>query len=145
MQRTLLTTALACAGVLLCHASLAIAHAVCGSRDYPVMLTLDDPGVADEVTIPQIVYWRSAADGGPGHDTTVAFEYDERLTEEIGFAFNDDDNINQTNNAKAQTGWDDLTVTAKWAQCVSPDNSLQLGFGVLREFGRTGTLHIGSD
>jgi hypothetical protein len=146
MFRTKIAAALACAGVLM-RLSPAAAHAVCGSRVFPVTLTLDDPGVADEITLPQVVYTRQAADGGPGpgHDTSVQFEYDKRLTEDFGFAFNDDYNVNQTNNAKTQTGWDDITVTAKWAKCIDPDDDFQLGFGVIREFGRTGTSHIGSD
>jgi hypothetical protein len=146
MHRTIPIAALIGACTLL-HASPGAAHAVCGSRVYPVTLTLDDPGVADEVTIPQIVYTRAAADGGPGpgHDVSTQFEYDKRLTDEIGFAFNDDWNVNQTNNAKTQYGWDDLTVTAKWAKCLSPDHDFILGFGVIREFGHTGTTHIGSD
>ena len=146
MRRHLLPAALVCAGVGL-HANSAPAHAVCGSRVYPVTLTLDDPGVADEVTIPQVVYTRAAADGGPGpgHDTSVQFEYDKRLTEEVGFAFNDNYNINQTNNAKTETGWDDLAVTAKWSKCLSPDHDFVLGFGIIREFGHTGTTHTGAD
>ena len=146
MNRTIPVAALICAGVFL-RASPGLAHAVCGSRVYPVTLTLDDPGVADELTLPQIVYSRQGADGGPGpsHDTSIQFEYDKRLTDDIGFAFNDDYNINQQNNAKTQTGWDDITVTAKWAKCVDPDSDFQLGFGVIREFGRTGTSHIGAD
>ena len=146
MYRSLPIAAFACAGATLVGTPV-LAHAVCGSRVYPVTLTLDDPGVADEVTLPQVVYSRAAADGGPGpsHDTSIQFEYDKRLTEEFGFAFNDDYNVNQQNNAKTQTGWDDLTVTAKWAKCVDPDADFQLGFGVIREFGRTGTAHIGSD
>ena len=140
-------TVLACAGAYLFSASPTLAHAVCGARVYPVTLTMDDPGVADEVTIPQIVYTRSAAAGGPGpgHDTSVQFEYDKRLTDAIGFAFNDGYTVDQTNNAKTQAGWDDLTVTAKWARCVSPDASFQLAVGVIRAFGRTGTSHVGSD
>jgi hypothetical protein len=146
MYRILPVAALLCASVLL-PSGFAFAHAVCGSRVYPVTLTLDDPGVADELTLPQIVYTRAAADGGagPSHDTSIQFEYDKRLTDEFGFAFNDDYNVNQQNNAKTQTGWDDITVTAKWAKCVDPDSDFQLGFGVIREFGRTGTSHIGSD
>lgn len=139
--------ALACADALLVRAAPALAHAVCGSRIYPVTLTLDDPGVASEITVPQIVYTRAAADGGPGpgHDTDVQFEFDERLTDDVGFAFNDNYTINQTNAAKTETGWDDLTVTAKWARCIDPDSDFQLGFGVIREFGRTGTSHTGAD
>ena len=146
MHRTFWAAALVCAGPWLCL-SPAFAHAVCGSRVFPVTLTLDDPGVADEVTLPQVTYTRAAADGGPGpgHDTNIAFEYDKRLTETIGFAFNDNYSVNQTNNAKTQTGWDDLVITAKWAKCVLPDSDFQLGFGVIREFGRTGTSHTGAD
>ncbi len=145
MQRYLAVAALACASGL--QATHALAHAVCGSRVFPVTLTLDDPGVADEVTLPQIVYTRAAADGGPGpgHDTSVQFEYDKRLTEEFGIGFNDNYTVNQTNDAKTQTGWDDLAVTAKWSKCLSPDHDFVLGFGVVREFGHTGTTHTGAD
>jgi len=146
MYRKIPVAALLCAGALL-RVSPAFAHAVCGSRVFPVTLTLDDPGVADEITLPQASYTRVAADGGPGpgHDTNLAFEYDKRLTEDFGFAFNDDYSVNQTNNAKTQTGWDDVTITAKWAKCIVPDSDFQIGFGVIREFGRTGTSHIGAD
>lgn len=135
------------AALLLLAATPAFGHAVCGARVFPVTLTLDDPGVADELTLPQIVYTRSGADGGPGpsHDTSVQFEYDKRLTDEIGFAFNDDYTIDQTSHAKTEAGWDDLTVTAKWAKCIDPDADFQLGFGIIREFGRTGTAHTGAD
>ncbi len=145
MRRHLPLAALACAAGM--HATSALAHAVCGSRVYPVTLTLDDPGVADEVTIPQIVYTRAAADGGPGpgHDVSVQFEYDKQLTDTFGFGFNDNVNINQTNNAKTQTGWDDLAVTGKWSKCLSPDHDFILAFGIVREFGHTGTTHTGAD
>ena len=146
MFRNITFAALAGAGGI-APLSAALAHAVCGSRVFPVTLTLDDPGVADELTVPQITATREAAVGGPGpsHDTNIAFEYDKRVTEDFGFAFNDDYNINQQNHAKTQTGWDDLSVTAKWAKCLDPDADFQLGFGIVREFGRTGTSHIGAD
>jgi hypothetical protein len=146
MFRILPVAALASAAFMM-RASPVFAHAVCGSRVYPVTLTLDDPGVADEVTLPQIAYTRQAADAGPGpgHDTDIQFEYDKRLTDEFGFAFNDDYTVNQQNNAKTEAGWGDLVVTGKWAKCVDPDTDFQLGFGIIREFGRTGTSHIGAD
>ncbi len=135
------------AALVLMRACPATAHAVCGARVFPVTLTMDDPGVADEITLPQVTYTRVAADGGPGpgHDTDVQFEYDKRVTDNFGFAVNDDYQINQTNGAKTEAGWNDITVTAKWAECIDPDDDVQLGFGVIREFGRTGTSHIGAD
>ncbi len=145
MNRMFPMAALACAGLL--HAQPLFAHAVCGSRVYPVTLTLDDPGVADEITLPQVVYTREGADGGPGpsHDFSYQFEYDKRVTDTFGFAFNDNYNVNYTNNAKTEAGWDDLVITAKWAKCLSPDHDFILGFGVIREFGHTGTTHTGAD
>jgi hypothetical protein len=146
MYRRFSIAALACAGVLL-RITPVTAHAVCGARVFPVTLTLDDPGVADELTLPQIVYTRAAADGGtgPGHDVSTQFEYDKRLTDEFGFAFNDNFNVNQTNGSKTESGWDDFVLTSKWAKCIDPDADFQLGFGVIREFGHTGTSHTGAD
>ena len=145
MNRMISAMALACAGGV--AAPQASAHAVCGSRVFPVTLTLDDPGVADEVTLPQLVYTRTAADGGsgPGHDISTQFEYDKRLTDTVGFAFNDNYTIDQTNGARTQAGWDDLVVTGKWSKCLSPDHDFILGFGVIRQFGHTGTTHTGAD
>jgi len=147
MSQTVPMAMLACAGVALLAASPAFSHAVCGGRIFPVTLTLDDPGVSDEATLPQVVYQRGGADGGPGptHDTSVQFEYDKRITEDTAIIFNDDTNINQTNDAKTETGWDDLTVTGKYATCISVDSEFIFGVGVIREFGRTGTSHIDSD
>lgn len=138
---------LACASLLALPAGHAAAHAVCGPRVFPVTLTLDDPGVADEATLPQVTYQRSGGDDGAGaqHATNIAFEYDKRITDNTAIIFNDDYNVIQTNGAKTQTGWDDLTVTSKWAACLDEPQEFILGLGVQREFGRTGTAHIGSD
>ncbi|HTZ71017.1 MAG TPA: hypothetical protein VMB71_10240 [Acetobacteraceae bacterium] len=146
MHRKFRDYAVACALPLLLPAT-ALAHAVCGPRVFPVTLTLDDPGAADEATLPQVTYQRSGADGGPGpqHDTNIAFEWDKRITDNTAIIFNDDFNVNQTNGAKTQTGWDDLTVTGKWAACLDEPQEFMLGFGVQRELGRSGTSHIGSD
>ena len=42
------------------------AHAISGVRVFPVTLTMDDPGVADEATAPAVVWQRAA---GPSYDT----------------------------------------------------------------------------
>jgi hypothetical protein len=53
------------------------AHAISGVRVFPVTLTLDDPGVADEVTVPQIVYQPGP---GPSNDTQYQWEWDKTIT-----------------------------------------------------------------
>jgi hypothetical protein len=120
---------------------------VCGSRIFPVTLTLDDPGVSDEATLPQIVYQRSGADDGPGpsHATSFQFEYDKRITENFGIGIDDDWTVTQTDHAKTESGWDDISLTAKYAACVTEDHEFIVALGVSREFGRTGTSHTGAD
>ncbi|MEJ0048604.1 MAG: hypothetical protein WDN04_22710 [Rhodospirillales bacterium] len=132
MNRMFPMAVAACAGMVVLRASPAMAHAVCGSRIFPVTLTLDDPGVSDEVTLPQIVYQRSGADGGPGpsHDTSFQFEYDKRITENFGIGIDDDWSVNQTDHAKTETGWDDISVTAKYAACVTEDHEFIVALGV---------------
>ena len=145
-MRTLFAAATsACAGVLTPHALLA--HAICGDRLFPVTLTLDDPGVADEASVPTFTYQRSGADGGPGptHEYDFNFEYDKRITNDLGFAVNYGWNVYQIDNAKTQTGFQNLFVTAKYQTCISPDHEFIVTIGVQREFGRTGTEHTGAD
>ena len=140
--------ALAClSGLTLAASGQATAHAIAGARVFPVTLTLDDPGVADEVTLPQITYQRSGADGGPGpvQEVDLGFEYDKRITKDFGLAINDAVIIQDTEHDKTRHGGDDITVTAKYQVLVNAPHELIFTVGVSREFGRSGTFHTGAD
>jgi hypothetical protein len=145
LNRLMLVCSLACASVP--GAQPVFAHAVCGARVFPVPLTIDDPGVSDEASIPTFTYQRSGADGGPGptHEHDFNFEYDKRITANLGLAANYGWNILQTEHAKTQTGFQNLLVTAKYQTCVSPDHEFIFTVGLQRGFGRTGTQHTGAD
>ena len=136
----------ACAA-LLAAPSAAGAHAIAGARIFPVTLTLDDPGVADEATLPQITYQRSGADGGPGpvHETDIDFEYDKRITTDFGLAINDGYVIQDTEHDKTRTGGENIGLTAKYQVYINAPHELIFTVGVTREFGRTGTIHTGAD
>jgi hypothetical protein len=146
MQRFLPLAGLACAGLLAAHVP-AQAHAIAGARIFPVTLTLDDPGVADEATLPQISYQRSGANGGPGpvQEVDLGFEYDKRITQDFGLVINDSVNIQNTEHDKTRVGTDDIVVTAKYQLLINPPHELIVSVGVIREFGRTGTAHTGAD
>lgn len=143
--RTIAAT-LACAGLLAMPRD-ARAHAVAGDRLFPVTLTIDDPGVADEASIPTFSWQRSGADGGPGPTDgyTFGFEYDKRITERLGVGVNDAFIVNSTQHDKTRTGFDDVSVTLKYQAYVNPDHELIASVGVIREFGRTGTSRVGAD
>jgi hypothetical protein len=79
------------------------------------------------------------------HEYDFNFEYDKRITANLGLAVNYGWNIFQTDHAKTQTGFQNLFVTAKYQTCVSPDHEFIFTVGLQREFGRTGTQHTGAD
>ena len=89
----------------------------------------------------------AGADGGPGpiHEYDFNFEYDKRITNNLGVGLNYGWNIIQTDHAKTQTGFQNLVATAKYQTCVSPDHEFMLTVGIQREFGRTGTARTGAD
>jgi hypothetical protein len=121
----------------------AFAHAICGDRVFPVTLTIDDPGVADEASVPTFTYQNNGAAGS--HEYDFNFEWDKRITPDLGFAVNYGWNVYQTSGEPTTTGWDNLSLTGKYAKCVSPSHEFMLAVGVEREFGRTGTISTGAD
>lgn len=123
------------------------AHVVAGARVFPVTLTFDDPGVADEASLPALGYSRSGSDGGagPGHDFDLGFEYDKRITPETALIINGGYNIQQMNGAKTQTGFDNLVITGKWQAYTNAAHEFVASVGIQREVGGTGALHTGAD
>ncbi len=57
----------ALAAAWLAGAAPALAHTIVGDRVFPATLTIDDPGVNDELALPSFAYMTAAnPDGSPG-------------------------------------------------------------------------------
>ena len=143
------TTALTCARLttisLLSHP--ATAHVIAGARVFPVTLTFDDPGVADEASIPALNYQRTGIQGGAGptHEVDLGLEFDKTITPTTALILNDGYNIQQITGAKTQTGFQNLYITGKWQAYTNATHEFVASLGVIREIGGTGTLHTGAD
>jgi hypothetical protein len=142
-----LTRQVALAGASLFITSPAFAHAVAGARVFLPTLTMDDPGVSDEASLPTIQYQRSGTDGGPGptHAYDFGFEYDKTITPDFGFAINDGWDVLQTDHAKTATGFENVFVTGKYQIYVNAEHEFIASVGMIREFAGTGTAHTGAD
>ena len=138
---------LACASIALLRPAPARAHVVAGDRVFPVTLTIDDPGVSDEVSIPALTYNRSGADGGtgPDHEVGLGFEFDKTITPTTALILNAGYDIEQQNGAKTQAGFETLYVTGKWQAYTSAAHEFVASLGIIREVGGTGTTHTGGD
>lgn len=135
------------AAALLCGTTAASAHVVAGARVFPVTLTIDDPGVADEVSLPAFTYVRNGAGSGsgPSHDYDFGFEYDKTITPDTALIFNDGYDVQRFNGAKTQTGFENLFITGKWQAYTSAEHEFVVSLGIIRELGGTGTTHTGGD
>jgi hypothetical protein len=147
MNRVFTAAAVAAVAGVALHADPAAAHAVAGVRVFPVTLTMDDPGVADEASFPTLSWQRSGADGGTGPSQNYAFgaEYDKTITANLGVAINYGYDVISTAGSKTQTGFQNLFVTAKYQAYISAEHEFIAAVGVIREFGWTGTSRVGAD
>src|ERR1700686_5777501 len=80
------TAALAAVAVVMSSAD-ALAHCFVGGRFFPPTLGIDDPCVADELSLPTIA-WSKTGDDPPARELDVATEYSKRITEYFGVSIN---------------------------------------------------------
>src|SRR5580692_11821060 len=66
----------------------AFAHCFVGARFFPATLAVDDPCVADEMSLPT-VSWSRTADMPPATEWDVSAEISKRITEDFGISIGD--------------------------------------------------------
>jgi hypothetical protein len=121
----------------------AAAHAVSGVRVFPVTLTLDDPGVADEATLPQVVWQRGA---GPTQSAAFLYEFDKTITPDTSLILNNGYDWLHAKGDKVRTGFENVVLTGKWQAWVVPEHEFILSLGVQHEFsGGSATQGVGGD
>jgi hypothetical protein len=77
---------LAPAALLLLSAELlpqnASAHGFAGDRFFPATIIVDDPAVADELSLPTVATFKN---GDDAQETDISAELSKRITEHLGF------------------------------------------------------------
>lgn len=143
MKRTLWCAAALAAVIWLGASPNARAHAVCGNRVFPATLTMDDPGIGDELSLPTIQYLPIPATGrnSAGHSVDYGFEWDKTITRDLGIAINDD-YFTRHGSTQNLHGWDNLTVTLKDELPCWDAHEFLASVGVIRNFARTGSSQL---
>ena len=137
--RLLLALALAAS----CISTAVSAHVVAGDRIFPVTLTFDDPGVGDEMTLPQFT-WQG--DSGPQNTYQFQWEYDKTITPTTSLIYNHGYDILNAAGQKKLSGFENVFITGKWQAITIPEHEFVASFGVIREFaGNRQTQQIGGD
>jgi hypothetical protein len=127
--------------------SEASAHGVAGKRVFPTTLTIDDPAVADEASLPTIQYQRHGAsdDDVALHQTDISAEFSKRITEHLGISISPSYTILDRKGANNSYGFGNIETTLKYQFLQNAPHELLMSAGVSREWGGTGAAGIGAE
>jgi hypothetical protein len=126
--------------------TLSYAHGGAGDREFPATLLTDDPAVKDEISIPTFVHVRNNDSDGnlQNHEIDANFEFDRRLTENLGIAVSTGYSwLRQADNSRL-SGIQNLSTTLKYQYEVNAQHEFNSSVGVTRTWGSSGSRSIAS-
>jgi hypothetical protein len=112
--------------------STAHAHATAGNRSFPATLTVEDPGVSDEITLPQVSYFN--------HETTTSVEASKRITEDFGLSVE-----GAWLKQGSVSGFENFGVGGKYVFLKDAPHEFMMAAGVGAELGNTGAERVGAE
>ena len=119
---------------------LARAHAIAGDRIFPATLAIDDPGVSDELTLPQVQLFKATDDDGDKHwTTTTSAEWDKLITPAFALSVSGD----YVNSAGGSDGFDNAGLGAKYEAFENDAHEFMMSVGLDVDLAHTGAKRIG--
>jgi hypothetical protein len=120
----------------------AFAHCFVGARFFPATLAIDDPCVADELSLPT-VSWSRTADTPPATEWDVSAEISKRITEDLGISIGDTwTQISQPGGPK-MAGFADLETTLQYQLLKDNQHEFAELLGLIVDWGGTGAIDSG--
>ncbi len=138
MSRQASLAALGGLAAMLIGAGPALAHTIVGNRVFPATLTIDDPGVNDELVLPAFAYLASAnPDGTLGPISySLAWEYDKLITPDLALTIGNE--LTWQKNPQAE-GWSNIDTEAKYVFYQNPEHEFIIAAAESVDWGNTGS------
>jgi hypothetical protein len=128
---------------LLILISDARAHCFVGNRFFPATLNVDDPCVADEMSLPTVDTFKTA-DDPPLRQTDVGVDFSKRITENFGITVASNwTNLRQPD-GRDISGFQNLNTSFQFQLWKDPARELALMAGLKVEWGGTGASGVGA-
>jgi hypothetical protein len=124
--------------------SAARAHCFVGIRFLPATLTIDDPCVADELSLPT-VSWAKSGDVPPTSQLDVSGEFSKRITENLGISIGTGWTRLSTPGSPTASGFDNLETALQYQLVKDGPHEFALSAAIGVEWGGTGASAVGSD
>ncbi len=146
-MRTTAVTGLAVLALTLGIATTAGAHGLIGKRFLPATLAIDDPFVADELSLPTILHIKmpASADSPATRETDVSGELSKRLSPNLGLSLSGNLKLLDPDEGKAVSGFDNLKVLLKHVFFANPGHEALVAAGVAWDVGGTGSKKVGAE
>lgn len=138
MSRQAFVASAAAIAAFLMGISQAPAHTIVGNRVFPATLTIDDPGVNDELVLPAFAYMQTSnPDGTLGPISySLAWEYDKTITPDLVFTIGNE--YDWQKNPEAQ-GWSNIDTEAKYVFYQNPEHEFIIAAAESVDWGNTGS------
>jgi hypothetical protein len=122
----------------------ASAHCFVGGRFFPATAGIDDPCVADELSLPT-VSWFKTGDDPPSRQTDVSVEYSKRITDTFGISIGSTWTHLRPFGLPSQSGFQNLETTFKYQFLTLPQYEFVMSAGLSVEWGNTGAAGVGAE
>jgi len=143
-MRVLQVVALAAAQLL---AAGAFAHGVVGKRFFPATLTIDDPFVADELSLPTYQQRKMPASGDEPAtmEKEFSFDYTKRITPDFGIGVGGTYLSLSPDGGTNVKGWDNFALSAKYQFYQNAEQEAIVSAGLDWDIGHSGSARVGAE
>ena len=141
VPRYLCALALGLLFVVMLHAD-AFAHCFVGPRFFPATLLIDDPCVADEMSLPT-VSWSKTGDVPPATEWDISGELSKRITQDLGISIGEDWTQIRAPGGNTMAGFADLETTLQYQLLKDASHETAMLLGLIVDWGGTGATNAG--
>jgi hypothetical protein len=137
-----------CAGPLVVAAcTAAFAHEIVGNRVFPATLAIDDPGVADELSLPTVSFYKTGDDPSV-KQIDISGEYSKLITEDFAVSFSPTwSHIYAPGGPMGfgASGFQNIETTFKYRIYKNAEHEFVASVGLNIEWGGSGAQDVGAD
>jgi|ERR1043165_7189850 hypothetical protein len=122
----------------------ASAHCFVGARFLPATLNVDDPCVADELSLPTISRFNNGDDPS-ARQTDVSGEFSKRITDTFGVSIGSTWTHLRPPGGPSVSGFQNIETSFKWQFLTVPEHEFVMSAALNVEWGRTGAQSVGAE
>jgi hypothetical protein len=144
MPRLWLTAVTMTVCVTLASIHAAHAHCIVGNRFFPATLNVDDPCVADELSIPTISVFKNG-DNPSAQELDISGDFAKRITEDFGVSVGSTWTQLKPPGGPTASGFQNLETAFQYQLLKDAPHELALLAGLSVEWGGSGAMGVGAD